>query len=598
MASITIVVPVWNGKRHVENLLSDMRQALPSDVTVVFVDDCSTDGVVQVLRKACRNKRFVLLENDERLGFTSSVNRGILACDGDVILLNTDIRLTDHKWVQKLAAHAEVPGTGVVAPRLRDLAGGLNTTHAFVDRFHHGYPQPGYRRDMGQYRITREIESCTFACAYITRECLDQVGLLEQQCRIYCSDSLFCAVARGRGFQVVLAGDVTLTHAVGGSLANPDFDYNEQLQRDTHAFRSLLPDVRQYRGVVNVVGVFGFQSGYGKLGWNMIRALRRNGIDVRGVQLTPNETPEMCDRPMFHEVVKSPPHPTAPTMFIGAPPENKFWMGGKRINVSMLEVDGFPPSFIHSINGGHEFWTFSEFNCAAAKRCGCQVPVRVIPPPIDTDHYNPLVEPYRLPQAREFNVLSVFEWGERKFVHWIAAFLDAFRGHQDVALHVRTFPGNPGHIAGLSEMARGADNTVPVRLITKQVPEEEMGCLYRGADLVVCLGAEGIGMPALEAMACDVPVLGFGWGAGGEYVTRDRCLTVEPLGLVKAVARCPYYQGFNWGVPDMDHFQRLITWAYHNIGELKQQARQIGEWVRDEYNLHDVGERYVEALVS
>ena len=617
---VTIVVPIWNGLAHLQNLVVDLQATLRGvpveTVEVVFVDDASTDGAREFCRqfvgkqgKRKAGSRYRLLCHEENLGFTAAVNRGILAAGRgrDVVLLNTDIRLGTmvegqvayhEDWLGGLQAVAlRSPRVGVVAPRLRDLAGGLNTTHSYIDSDHVGWPLPCLRRDRGQYLETEPVETVTFACVYLTRACINAVGLLEETMRVYCSDSFFCICAGALGWAVMRAGEVTLTHAVGGSLADPRFNYSDHMVRDTAAFKACLPVVRPVRFPVNVSGVMGFPTGYGKLTWNILRSLATVGCSVSGIPLEVPEKPSPVNPALFQDVVKYHPYPGAPTICATTPDAMRNWGTGPRIGLTMLETDGIPAQWADCCNELDEVWLPSEFNARTFRAGGVTRPIRVLPPPVDTDLYHPRIEPFRLRHARDFNVLAVFEWGERKWPYQLLeTVLRTFDGHHDVTFHVRTWQGNPDLGRGLYGTAQKMGSTVPVHWIRQTIAEPEMGALYRAADVVVCIGAEGIGMPALEALACGTPVIGFGGGAGGEFVGTDRGLVAVPSDIVPAVAKCPYYHGFNWGVPDWTHVSRLLLESYYQRESCRERAAVAGGYVRAEYRLDRVGQRYVEAL--
>src|SRR5690349_23097650 len=55
--------------------------------------------------------------------------------------------------------------------------------------------------------------------------------------------------------------------------------------------------------------------------------------------------------------------------------------------------------------------------------------------------------------------------------------------------------------------------------ICEERPARELGSLYRAADVLVApYRGEGFCLPALEAMACGVPVIHTGTGPTGEFV--------------------------------------------------------------------------------
>jgi hypothetical protein len=50
-------------------------------------------------------------------------------------------------------------------------------------------------------------------------------------------------------------------------------------------------------------------------------------------------------------------------------------------------------------------------------------------------------------------------------------------------------------------------------------------------------------------------------------------LPLQIDGLVPAIAKCPYYDGFRWAQPSYEHLRSLLRWVY----EHQDQARAIGE---------------------
>lgn len=90
---LTVVVPYWNGEKHLGRLLGSLPESLP----VIVVDDHS-DQPLQV------SARYTLLRPPQRGYFAGAVNAALAACDGDVLILNQDAQLHGTAWLDLLLA--------------------------------------------------------------------------------------------------------------------------------------------------------------------------------------------------------------------------------------------------------------------------------------------------------------------------------------------------------------------------------------------------------------------------------------------------------------------------------------------------------------
>jgi len=80
-ATLAIVVPTFNERDNIRPLISRIYQALPNvELEIVFVDDDSNDGTVDILNEFCRaNPRIRALRRIGRRGLSSAVVEGILS---------------------------------------------------------------------------------------------------------------------------------------------------------------------------------------------------------------------------------------------------------------------------------------------------------------------------------------------------------------------------------------------------------------------------------------------------------------------------------------------------------------------------------------
>ena len=100
---LTVIVPVFNAREAVAACLESLARHTDTG-RVVIVDDASTDPAVPgMLDDWCRSGQGrEFRQQAENLGFVETVNRAILATDGDVVILNSDTVVTDG-WLESIA---------------------------------------------------------------------------------------------------------------------------------------------------------------------------------------------------------------------------------------------------------------------------------------------------------------------------------------------------------------------------------------------------------------------------------------------------------------------------------------------------------------
>jgi GT2 family glycosyltransferase len=97
---VTVVIPNWNGLRHLPDCLEALSAQSVSDFEVVLVDNASSDGSVAWAREHRPEVR--ILQRSENGGFSKAVNAGILDARSEyVALLNNDTAV-DAGWLGAL----------------------------------------------------------------------------------------------------------------------------------------------------------------------------------------------------------------------------------------------------------------------------------------------------------------------------------------------------------------------------------------------------------------------------------------------------------------------------------------------------------------
>lgn len=139
---ISVVLPVWNGERYLDEAIRSVlaQSRLPDEL--VAVDDGSDDGSAAVLARY-RSLRVVGQANS---GCAIARNRGVAETSGDAVaFLDQDDVWHPDKLALQAAALAADPSLGFVACAIENfVTPGLAAPPAWLDPRMLGAPQPGY----------------------------------------------------------------------------------------------------------------------------------------------------------------------------------------------------------------------------------------------------------------------------------------------------------------------------------------------------------------------------------------------------------------------------------------------------------------------
>ena len=83
---VSVIVPVWNPGPSIRRCLESLRSQTLEDIEIIFVDDCGTDGAMDVVRAAAaEDPRIRIITNAENIGAGASRNAGIEAARGEYL---------------------------------------------------------------------------------------------------------------------------------------------------------------------------------------------------------------------------------------------------------------------------------------------------------------------------------------------------------------------------------------------------------------------------------------------------------------------------------------------------------------------------------
>ena len=106
---ISVVIPNYNGqdllKKNLPKIFTELEKFTLGKSEVIIADDASTDDSLSVLNELAKGYKIKVLLSEKNLGFSPTVNKGVKAASGEIIiLLNTDICPEDN-FLKPLLTH-------------------------------------------------------------------------------------------------------------------------------------------------------------------------------------------------------------------------------------------------------------------------------------------------------------------------------------------------------------------------------------------------------------------------------------------------------------------------------------------------------------
>jgi GT2 family glycosyltransferase len=224
---ISVVIPNWNGAKHLPVCLSALRRQTLPPLDVILVDNASSDESRQLVGRDFPEVKLLALPDNRR--FAGACNAGIRAAGGEAIaLLNNDTE-ADARWLENVAkCFAEHPDAGFVASKLRlfDKRDHLHSAGDYYSR--RGVPgnRGVWQKDDGQFDTDYVFGACGAASVY-RRDMLDKIGLLDEQFEFSCEDVDLSWRAQLAGYKCAFAHDAIVYHkvsATGGGILNSYYD--------------------------------------------------------------------------------------------------------------------------------------------------------------------------------------------------------------------------------------------------------------------------------------------------------------------------------------------------------------------------------------
>ncbi len=213
MGGVSIVVPTWNRRALLEELLRRIDRQTLRPAEVIVVDNGSDDDSAGTAERA--GARVIRL--DRNLGFAAAVNRGVESCGNEwAAVVNNDVEPRED-WLETLLAAARASGAWFATGKLLRAGDRSSIDGAWdeiarsgcAERCGSGFP------DGPRWNTARAIRFAPFTAVLCRRRLFDEVGGLDERFESYLEDVDFGLRCALRGLGGVYVPEAVAWH--GGS---------------------------------------------------------------------------------------------------------------------------------------------------------------------------------------------------------------------------------------------------------------------------------------------------------------------------------------------------------------------------------------------
>jgi glycosyltransferase involved in cell wall biosynthesis len=342
------------------------------------------------------------------------------------------------------------------------------------------------------------------------------------------------------------------------------------------------------------------RSGYAQAAQDYIYALRASNYDIRVRLLHANPDQISMTPKRYAEIMgmmQKETHPDAIQIIHGIPDKQiHINLRNKSVGFGTFETFDPPEHWVKILNTNDAVIVPSKFNEKVFRHAGVVKPIFHIPHCIDTTLYNDKTVFGK--EHSEFTFLFFGTWKKRKgWPQLIEAWFKEFDKSDNVRLVLKTdrITMSQRDIEEIKRSLGLKKDFAPISYETRVLNEEAIPALIKKADCLICptLG-EGFGLPGLQAMALQVPVIITNYSGCQDYANEQTATLIEPSGFIalNELDKIPQFNNKKWAHITATSVAKSMRYAVENKEAIKNKAFAAAGFVAQEFGYKRTAERF------
>jgi GT2 family glycosyltransferase len=226
---VSIIVVAWNVRELLYNCLKSVYdQTKGISFEIIYVDNASVDGSVDMVRKEFPEVR--IIENEKNEGFIRANNQAIRVANGRyVLLLNSDTIVLDNAIAKTVKFADEHPQAAVFGCRVLNpnrtlqrtcfMYPSILNTFLAATYLYKIFPKSRFfgmeHMTWWDYNDVREVETICGCFSMVRSEAIKIVGLMDERYFVYGDDPDWCYRFSMAGWKVMFTPSAKIIHYGG-----------------------------------------------------------------------------------------------------------------------------------------------------------------------------------------------------------------------------------------------------------------------------------------------------------------------------------------------------------------------------------------------